>query len=158
MNGVNVLKRVPKRLLGLAVLTMMLVLGAGATLKPAEAAPTTHRVRVSFDWVQLRTQFGQQCPHQPRPLRRMDAEIVEHDDRNPPPRLRARHSPAHLSAERRGTTAVGQLPVEPARAPIDEAEAVAFGVRARRLHAALVTPAPSTPDARDGTSSSPSRR
>ena len=80
----------------------------------------------------------------------MGAQVVQQHQRDPATRLRAFHRSAQVRTQRRGRPLGCPPPVEPAVAPVDQAEAVLLGVVARRLDQALTTASLAAPHPREG--------
>ncbi len=85
-------------------------------------------VRRRVDQYQLTPQFLQEYSQEQRALRGMEAQVVEQHQHNPSTRLGALDGSAELGTEGGAPPTRCSLPIEPAVAPVDQAEAVLLAV------------------------------
>ncbi len=103
-------------------------------------------VRRRVDQNQVSTQLDEQVAQQERPLGRMDAQVVQQHQRDPSTYLRALDRTPKLGAEWSRPPTGRALPIEPALAPVNQAEAVFLDVGARRLDQPLAVTSLGAPD------------
>jgi hypothetical protein len=124
--------------------------------RPAELPPehldaiTVRIVGRRVDQDQVLAALLDQSPQQPRAAHRVDAQVVEQDDRHSVPGAGALDGPTELGTQGLRCALLGQRPVDPALPPVHQPETPALLVLAGCLHQPLTPPSCPAPHPSQG--------